>query len=176
MSLLILECTPKQDKVREGFILKEFLHMTEFSDVFYKEFVNKNNFLNYIGNEDRMDNYDVIHISGHGIVDDDEAYFSLPRGGVKPDEFPKRCFSDKLVALSACELGKIAFIRPFMENTDAKYVIAPQREIDFIDAALFFINFYYFIYHHNMKYKTAYDRIYKFLGDRIRGAFRYWSR
>jgi len=94
MDLLIMECTPKRDKAREGMILKEFLTLPDRQDhvgVKLIEYTNKTDFLNYLNKHICLNaEYNLIHLSGHGWVENkDTAYFYLPKGSVQADEFPR---------------------------------------------------------------------------------------
>lgn len=175
MDLLIIECIPKGQYVQEGVVLHEFLKMMDSDLVSLKKFTNKKDFLSFLENEDNLYDYDCIHLSGHGEVVDGDAGFKLPRGMVRPDEFPEDCFEDKIVAISACQLGQAAFIHPFTDQTGAKTVIAPQRDVEFIDASMYFVNLYYFIIHRNSPLSWAFDEVDDYLAGRIRGAFQCWK-
>ena len=179
MDLIILECMRKCDNVREGEILAEFLSLPDEDDdvtVKIKEFTDKSDFLRYIRRRSNLKEFDFVHLSGHGIVEDKEtAFFEVPRGRVQPYEFPEGCFSDMAVALSACELGKVAFVDPFIEQTCPSFVLAPQRTVPFRDACLFWINFYSLALHHDLSPKTAFNKTREFLNEKIVGAFQFWD-
>jgi len=177
MNLLIIEAIPKKDKAREGFVLYEFLRMTDPEGHYFnlKEYTNVNDLLTYIESQRNMERYDFVHLSGHGEVIDNEGIFKCPRGYIAADEFPPNCFEGKTVVLSACQLGMKAFIDPFMHQTSVEYVIAPQREVPFIDAAVFFVNFYYFIAQHGNRPTTAFVKTDKHLQGKARGGFKLWE-
>ena len=177
MDLLIIEAIPKKDKAREGVVLNEFLRMTDPEGHYFnlKEYTNVYDLLTYIENCRNMERYDFVHLSGHGEVDETRAIFKCPKGHIAADEFPPDCFGGRTVALSACQLGMKAFIDPFMEQTGAKYVIAPQREVPFIDAAVFFVNFYYFVAQHGNRATTAFSKTDEHLQRRARGGFKLWG-
>ena len=61
-----------------------------------------------------------------------------------------------------------------MRHTSARYVIAPQREVLFVDAALWFVTFYYYVLHKGMKSELAYKRTKGSL-ERMKGAFYFWG-
>ena len=111
MSILILECMPKGDKVREGEILKKFLTLPgedDGIDVKLKEFANKHDFLKFLNKRSNLDYYDFVHLSGHGSIEGaDAAFFDLPKGSVQPFEFPEDVFEDLNVALSAWSWGRL---------------------------------------------------------------------
>ena len=92
--------------------------------------------------------YEHVYISSHSDVQQkDEAYLKLPRVRIYPEEFPEDCFeSAELVALSACSLGKAAFVDPFMEQAGARMVVGPKNEVEFIDSAIFFLNLFYLMH------------------------------
>ncbi len=81
-----------------------------------------------------------------------------------------------VVTVSACELGKKSFADPFIEQTGASRVIAPQREVLFIDSAFWFLNFYYFALHHEFRPGDAFNRTDDHLSDRVKGGFQYWMK
>lgn len=175
MTLLILDCDPKADGFREGWILGEFLKMADEDSVEVQEFQSKRKLLRFLSDPDNL-SYEHVHLCGHGkVYGRDSGEFQLPRGSITADGFPESCFEEMVVSLSACELGKAAFVRPFIESTGAVAVIAPQREVEFIDASLFFLNFYYLVFHHGMRPNTAYGRTIEYIGKRVRGAFQYWN-
>ena len=177
MDLLILECMPRCDNVREGEILADFFTLPDDVDditVKLKEFTNKSDFLKYLKRKSNLEYYECIHLSGHGTVEDREtAYFEMPRGSISPDEFPEDCFSDMHVAVSACGLGKVVFVDPFLEKTAPKTVLGPQRDVPFRDACLFWINYYSLVLHQNSRPKTAYEKTVDYLQGRISGAFKF---
>lgn len=179
MNLLILECMPKCENVREGEILADFLTLPDdFDDVTVsvKEFTFKRDLLKYLKRKSKLKDYDCVHLSGHGLVEDQEtAFFELTRGKVQPYEFPEDCFSDMHTAMSACELGKVAFVDPFIEQTSPSSVLGPQREVPFRDACLFWVNYYSLVLHHGVTPQTAYNKTSDFLKGRIIGAFKFWE-
>ncbi len=87
--------------------------------------------------------YEHVYISSHGDVQQkDEAYLKLPRARVCPEESPEDCFeSAELVALSACSLGKAAFVDP-VYGTDRRTDGCRPKEVEFIDSAIFFLNLF----------------------------------
>ena len=180
MDLLIMECTPKGDKASEGEILKRFLTLPDFIDdvkINLVEYTNKSDFLNYLYRHICLNrDYNLIHLSGHGWVEDKEtAFFYLPRGSVKPDEFPRDCFMGTNVGISACELGKTAFIDPFIKQTCPVTILGPQKVVNFSDACLFWINYYSRILHHNYKPLTAYQKTIYSLKKDVRGSFQFFN-
>jgi len=175
MSLLIVEAIPKTEKLQEGHVLNEFIKMTSINwPRRFRRFANKYRLLTYFENENHYD-FEFIHFSGHGTVEGNTSFFECPRGSIAPDEFPEDCFIEQTVALSACELGKAAFVRPFMRHTGAKGVIAPLKEIPFMDACVWFVNYYYFLLEHHYAPGHAFNRVQRSLQSKIKGAFRFWK-
>jgi len=180
MNLLILECIPKYENIQEGKILADVLTLPDDDDddvmVGVKEFTFKRDLLKYLKRKANLKNYDFIHLSGHGIVEDQEtAFFELPHGKVQPYEFPEDCFSDMHMAMSACELGKVGFIDPFIGQTSPLSVLGPQREIPFRDACLFWVNYYSLVLHHGITPRSAYNKTSDFLKGKIIGALKFWE-
>lgn len=176
--LLLVECIPKTNDMREGVVLYEFLRMGDPEDKNYirlVEFTNKLDLLNFLEDQDFLDEFDVIHLSGHGSESGSEWGFKLPRGTISPEEFPEDCFSGKTVSMSACELGKVGFCDSFAGQTSLKNIIAPQREVLFIDASVWFANFYYLHIFHNLDVGKAYEDTNEYLKKRVKGGFKHWE-
>jgi hypothetical protein len=161
---------PKQDKLEEWVILRKFLEMTVPKCVHAVRRLSKQALVNYLRNKD-LDEFDYVHLSGH--ADASECAFKTPKGSLTPEDFPKGCFLNKTVTISACALGKKTFLDRFKGQTCAKRVIAPQREVYFVDAALWFVTFYYYALHIGKKPQNAYDLTQAALNN-IRGAFKFW--
>ena len=176
MPLLILECTPKQDMAREGMILFNFLTLPglEDLDIKLREFQNKKDLVKFLNQEKNVEDYEFVHLSGHGSVfDKHTAAFELPRGAMEAHEFPDNCFWDQSVALSACELGKTVFVDPFIEQTGPIEVIGPRKDVPFTDACVFWINYYYLVLQEGLTPKNAFGKTRTFLKKRITGGFKY---
>lgn len=93
-----------------------------------------------------------------------EAYLQLPRARVYPEEFPEDCFAGtELVGLSACSLGKVAFIDRFMKQTGARMVVGPKKDVLFADSAIFFLNLFYLMHCQERGVKSALARTTDFL-------------
>ncbi len=167
--LLIIECVPKQDKAEEFVVLRKFLEMTAPKCVHAVRRSSKQALVNYIKNKVDLDEFDYIHLSGH--ADAGECVFKTPKGSLTPEDFPKGCFFNKTVTISACALGKKTFLERFMNQTSAKRVIAPQRDVVFVDAALWFVTFYYFALHIGNKPQNAFNLTQEALKN-VRGAFK----
>jgi hypothetical protein len=175
--LFILECIPKSDSYEEGEVLYRFLTMTDPKDIALKDFTAKKGFLGYLRRRENLDGFNFIHLSGHG--DRDECAFELPRGIVRPDEFPRSCFEGKRVTLSACGLSRDDFMTPFLEVTGAKAAIAPKKDVRFDDASIWFMTFYYLMLHHRFTPAGAFNRANEMLCSgprrgRVKGGFEYW--
>lgn len=176
--LFILECIPKSDMYKEGEVLFGFLEMTDPKDIAIKEFTTKTGFLNYLRRKRNLEGFNFIHLSGHGAPD--RCAFELPFGYVGPEEFPDSCFERKRVALSACGMSRRDFIEPFMETTGAKSVIAPRKDVQFDDAAIWYLSYYYLMLHHRFTSMGAFDRVNETLcygprRGRVKGGFEHWS-
>jgi hypothetical protein len=170
-SVLIVEATPVKEDPVEGDMLSEVLEMAS-NDYFELHRVsNKSDLLDMLEDRLFMRRFRIVHLSGHG--DEDGANFLLPRGSVNASEFPERCFRDRTVCLSACTLGKTSFVRPFMERTSAQWVIGPRRSVYLIDAALFFLTFYYWTNRRRLGIEASYRRA---VSSGARGDFALWTR
>lgn len=163
MAMLILECcTKKADYNRgyRGYVLKEFLRMIDHP-VDYYEISRKGDLLDLLSGDLC---YEHVYISSHGEVQWGEAYLQLPRARVYPEEFPEDCFAGtELVGLSACSLGKVAFIDRFMKQTGARMVVGPKKDVLFADSAIFFLNLFYLMHCQERGVKSALARTTDFL-------------
>jgi len=179
--LFILECVPKNQAVKEGEVIFNFLEMTitGIGDVTMKDFVAKSELLRYLGRRRNLEGFDFVHLSGHGDMDDDGVVFDLPNGQVHADEFPSGCFEGKSVTFSACALSRRDFMDSFLDTTSANAAVAPQNEVEFIDAAIWYLRFYYLVLHRGFTALGAYKRTMEELCDgppkgRVKGGFDYW--
>lgn len=175
--LLILECIPKSDDYEEGEVLFRFLNMTDPKDIALKELTTRKEFIGYIRRKSNLDGFDYIHLSGHG--DPQGCAFELPRGFVRPDDFPNSCFEGKRVTLSACGLSREDFMSPFLDITGAKAAIAPRKDVRFDDASIWFLTFYYLMLRHRFTPVGAFDRVNDMLcygprRGRVKGGFEFW--
>jgi hypothetical protein len=168
---LIIECTPKQDKYDEWIVLGKLLEMTVSKNVGTRRFQSKQTLIGYLNNVKHLEQYNYIHLSGLASLELCE--FKTPKGSLSAEEFPKSCFSNKTVTFSACSLGKKNFFERFTNQTSATRVIAPQREVRFVDAALWFVTFYYYVLHCGNRPQNAYDRTQVALNN-LRGNFKFW--
>lgn len=168
--LLIIECISREERLNESIILYEFLKMSAPKRIRCIRCSSKDEVLKYLESKENLTRYQYVHLSGHG--DAQNCAFKTPRGDIWPQEFPRGCFNGKTVTLSACDLGKKEFIEPFLDATAARFAIAPQREVLFIDAALWYTIFYYNALHIGNKPDCSYDKTQKSLY--VKGAFRFW--
>ena len=171
---MIIEAIPRKDRLHEGRVLNEFMRMS-FEKVVLNRISYKKDLLTMLDDTRMINGFNYVHLSGHGDVTKKKAAFKCPYGWIVPDEFPCGCFEDRTVALSGCQLGKTAFIEPFMNQTEARNVIAPQRDVPFVDAAVWFVNFYYFALHHEKSSWTAFEMTNQHLRGRALGAFKFWN-
>ena len=168
--LLIIECISKAERLNESVILYEFLKMSVPKSIHSVRMSSKDEVLRYLRMKVNLNEYQYIHLSGHG--DAKKCMFETARGDIAPGEFSRNCFIGKTVTLSACDLGKKEFINPFLVTTGARFAMAPQREVLFIDAALWYTIFYYNALHIGNKPERSYEKTQKSLY--IKGAFQFW--
>jgi hypothetical protein len=171
--LLIIECIPKSEKFNESVVLSNFLRMTEPDAIHAHVIKSKSQLLKYLSSKRDLQKFDFVHISAHG--GDDSESIELPQGTLRPEELPEGCFSRQTVTLSACGMSRMDFISEFMETTGASRVIAPVYDVEFIDAAVWFINFFYLVLHHGFTPKGAFDRTDMNLSGKVKGGFQFWT-
>ena len=75
MSLLVIETIPKSTKADEGIILYKFLEMIELRPIKLVRFQGNRKLIKFLSEPKNLRNYDFIHISGHGKVNEDENQF-----------------------------------------------------------------------------------------------------
>ncbi len=170
--LLIIECIPKQEEVDESIVLSNFIEMIRPGSARTEKFTNKSDLIQFLEGRSNLKGFGFIHISGHG--DSDDNVFELPRGEMHPEEFPASCFRNKFMTFSACCLSHSGFMRPFLERTDARSAIAPLNKVQFADAAMWFVHFYYLVLQHDMGPWNAYDGTMNAL-PKVRGGFQLWE-
>jgi len=119
--------------------------MTEPEAIHAHAIRSKSQLSNYLASKRDLQKFDFVHISAHG--GDDSESINLPQGSIRPEELPEVCFSRQTVTLSACGMSRTNFVSEFMETTGASQVIAPVHDVEFIDSAVWFINFYYLVLH-----------------------------
>lgn len=169
--VLIIECVPRVDRADEMMVLQKFLQMTVPIKVHQIRRSSKEELVKYLANKRDLSDFQFVHLSGHG---DGKFAFRTPKGSLYPEEFPKDCFLKKTVTISACALGNKDFITRFMSQTSAKRAIAPLKDVDFIDAALWFVCFYYHALHLGNKPKLAFNKTREALSH-VKGAFSFWE-
>jgi len=168
-NVLIIESIPSYQDPTEGTMLCNILEMASTDYFEMHRIANKNELLEKLEDRSFMKRFRIVHLSGHG--DEKGANFLLPRGSINATEFPADCFKNKTVCLSACTLGKSAFVNPFMEATDARFVIGPRRTVYFIDAALFFLTFYFWTNRRRLGIEASFNRAVR---SGARGDFWLW--
>jgi hypothetical protein len=171
--LLILECIPKSEKLNESLVLSNFLRMTEPDAIHSHAIRSKSQMLSYLGSKRDLQKFDFVHISAHG--GDDSESIKLAQGIIRPEELSEGCFSRQTVTLSACGMSRTDFISEFMETTGASRVIAPIHDVAFIDAAVWFINFYYLVLHQTYTPRGAFERTNSILKVKAKGGFQFWT-
>jgi hypothetical protein len=171
--LLIIECIPRSEKLNESLVLSNFLRMTEPDAIHTHLIKSKSQMLNYLKSKRDLQKFDSVHISAHGGEDNES--INLPLGTIRPEELPEGCFSRQTVSLSACGMSRTDFVTEFMETTGASHVIAPVHDVAFIDAAVWYINFYYLVLHQGYTPKGAFDRTNWVLKGKAKGGFQFWN-
>lgn len=171
--LYIIECIPRSEKFNESLVLSNFLRMTEPDAIHAYSIKTKSQLLKFLGSKRDLQKFDFVHISAHG--GDDNESIKLPQGIIRPEELPEGCFSRQTVTLSACGMSRTDFVSEFMQTTGASHVIAPKHDVEFIDAAVWFINFYYLALHQDYTPKGAFDRTNSILKGKAKGGFQFWS-
>jgi hypothetical protein len=174
--MLIIEAIPKNNKLNEGIILKEFLKMI-FADtpevIDFKRISSKSQLINYLKNKHNLEEFDYVHFSAHGSKEDYSLH--LPKGMMHFSDFEDEVFSRKTVTLSSCELGFKDFAASFCYYTDARYLIAPVNQVSFDDAAVFYINFYHQALGLNHTPKKSFKTCKDYLGNHVQGGFKFFD-
>ncbi|OLS20110.1 MAG: hypothetical protein HeimC3_41920 [Candidatus Heimdallarchaeota archaeon LC_3] len=117
--ILIIECIPEKEGMREGRIVFDFLSMVipekiEFSNytiMSYEEF--------YEAIE--SNNHQFIHISSHGNIDENGlSYLALPnRMKIYADDLAEsRGLTNRNLLITACDAGKVNFLNKLFEETE----------------------------------------------------------
>lgn len=171
--LLIIECIPRSEKLNESLVLSNFLRMTEPDAIHTHLIKSKSQLLNYLSSKRDLQKFDFVHISAHG--GDDNESIRMPQGTIRPEDLPDGCFSRQTVTLSACGVSRSNFINEFMDATGASQVIASLYDVAFIDAAVWFINFYYLVLHQSYTPKGAFERTNWVLKGKAKGGFQFWT-
>ena len=171
--LLIIECIPRSEKFNESLVLSSFLRMTEPEAIHAHVIRSKTQLSNYLGSK-RISRSSIscTFRSMEGMI---TKSINLPQGSIRPEELPEGCFSRQTVTLSACGMSRTNFVSEFMETTGASQVIAPVHDVEFIDSAVWFINFYYLVLHKDYTPKGAFDRTNTILKGKAKGGFQFWT-
>ena len=172
-NLFIIECIPRSEKLNESLVLSNVLRMTEPDAIHTQAVKSKSQMLGYLRSKRDLLRFDFVHISAHG--GDDNESIDLPQRSLRPEEFPEGCFSRQTVTLSACGMSRTDFVSEFMETTRASHVIAPVHDVQFIDAAVWFINLYYLVLHHKYTPEGAFERTNSILKGKAKGGFQFWT-
>ncbi|MEM0448797.1 MAG: hypothetical protein QW520_03130 [Methanomassiliicoccales archaeon] len=167
---LIIECIPQNEGKDEGLLLYHFLRMRMPRSVDYKVMRGKNDLMSFLEKEGKR--YSLVHFSSHGHK---EGYFSLARGFMIPEEFPPGCFKGSEVTFSSCEVGRAGFMDELQTRTQMSVAVAPLNKIEYIDAAAFFVNYYYFRCHKRYSARSSYAKAMSSLKQSIKGGFRFFE-
>ncbi len=150
----ILECIPKKEEMKEGLILFEFLKMEIPEKVELKFIMSKDHFFDELN----KNNFKMVHISCHGKYEDGNFCLQMPKGRIYPDQF---CENDHLkgrdVIISGCSIGRKGFAEEFLERTGAESLVAPMNNIEFLDSAMWCVNFYYILLKKGYTFCKAFD-------------------
>ena len=166
----ILECIPKKEGMREGIILFEFLKMEIQEKVELKFIEGKNNFFDELN----KNNFKIVHISCHGKYNNENFCLQMPKGHIYPDQFYENDhLKGRDVVITGCSIGRKDFAEAFLERTEAESLIAPMNDIEFLDSAMWCINFYYIILKKGYAFANAFD--YMKENFYIKGAMQMWE-
>lgn len=135
--ILVLDCTPLREP-REGKLLKSFFRICEVhkpaqARSLYYPVGSKSEFLKKLGTKKK---YQIIHISAHGSP--------TGIGNGSTWEASVHEISDannaraKLVHVSACQ----SCYREMADAFNSTFFLAPKKEVEWIDAAIFSLMFY----------------------------------
>jgi len=168
--VLILECIPLKERKNEGVIMNDFMRLIYEDKVDLERVKFKKDFFSKLKNN----RYKYIHISSHGEQDEfGDYYIETPGGKISPEEFDEKSgFRSRICFISACSLGKKKFAETFWNNAKPSILIAPQRDITFIDAATFWIMLYY----NHFYLKKTLSASYEIAREHVKssGAMQYW--
>lgn len=169
--VFIIECVPQKDKQREGALLYEFLNMVIPDKLECYQVKGKNDFLETL----YANNSKIVHISCHGNTDNDgNFHMMMPKGNFYPEEFYENDgLKGRDVIITGCLLGRAGFAKKFLEETEAKSLIAPMNDINFEDSAMWCVNFYHHLLtRSSFSCKRSYDYMSK--NFYIPGAMQMW--
>lgn len=157
----ILECIPKKERLGEGAMLNEFLKIALPEDyVELKNVKSRDDFFDKLKNNSK-----IVHISCHGYEGDDGKFYF---GGfpdeqvICSDEFYESDYLKRRgVIMTGCKLGRAGFAKEFLEKTRANSLIAPMKEIDSFDVAMWCAIFYHHVFAHSRSFVDSYDYMYE---------------
>lgn len=169
----ILECIPKKEKLGEGEMLKNFLEIALPNDYVELKYIKgKDDFFTELN----KNNSKIVHISCHGDEKDDGKFYI---GGMADDQdicSDEFLENDRLrgrgVIITGCKLGRAGFAREFLERTTANSIIAPMKDIESFDVAIWSAIFY----HHLFKISKDFRKSYDYMGEnfKLQGAMKMW--
>ncbi|MCU0860792.1 MAG: hypothetical protein MUE65_00545 [Methanomassiliicoccales archaeon] len=168
--MLVLECIPQNQGKDEGLVLYHFLRMRMPRSVDYFVLKGKKDLIRLL--ERKGQDYSMVHFSSHGRK---EGYFSLAKGFLTPAEFPEGCFRGAEVTFSSCEVGRSGFMDELHARTGMRMAVAPMNDVVFIDAAMFYIHYYYFRCHKRYSALNSFNRTDGRLRDKMKGGFRFFE-
>jgi hypothetical protein len=174
--LLILECTPKRDRMQEGEILKKFLELTSLDYQKSAKLIrisSKKEFQEFIGKRRVLEQFQHVHIASHGSME--KQAFRLPYGFIGPHDLTNQCFKDMSLTFSACSLGRKKTAHDFICNTGARNIIAPMNEVMADDAALWYLNYYYLVLGRGHSPKTAHGKCNSLFQPNLKGGFKFFE-
>ncbi len=166
----ILECIPKKEMMKEGLILFEFLKMEIPKKVELKFIKGKNHFFDELN----KNNFKIVHISCHGKYDDGNFCLQLPNGYIYPDQFyDNDHLKGRDVVITGCSLGRKDFAKEFLEKTEANSLVSPMNDIEFLDSAMWCINFYYVL----LKKDYPFDKAFDYMKENfyVKGGMQMWE-
>jgi hypothetical protein len=135
--ILVLDCTPA-DQPREGLLLKSFFRICRVSNParaasIYYPVKSKTEFLRKLGTKKR---YNIIHISAHGSPTGigNGSTWEASTDEIKAAHNARA----ELVHVSACQSS----YKEMAEAFNSKYLLAPNKDVQWIDTAIFSLMFY----------------------------------
>lgn len=152
----ILECIPKNEKLGEGAMLEKLLEIAIPNYVELKYIKGKKHFFAELN----KNNSKIVHISCHGYENDGKFYIGGKAEGndICSDEFFE---NDRLkgrgIIITGCKLGRAGFAKEFMERTQANHLIAPMKDIESFDVAIWSAIFYHHLFTESKDFVKSYD-------------------
>lgn len=171
----ILECIPKKEKLGEGAMLEKFLEIAlPDGYVELKYIKGKDDFFAELNNN----NSKIVHISCHGYEGDDGKFYI---GGMTDNQYicsDEFIESDRLgrrgVIITGCKLGRSGFAKEFLQRTLAKSLVAPMKDIESFDAAIWSAIFYHHLFTKSFDFGKSYD--YMDENFKFQGAMKMWEK